>query len=348
MIPIKTNIATIPSNKSVRKITPQSSKEILFRILKLLVIPLSFAIVLYKIESFASQPGNNIFSNWQITDTVLLIEIIALMLMNWLIEAVRWQILTRDIQKVSIASSLFGVIIGITVGLLTPKRIGEIGGRSLILKRENQKKGWIAFGIGSLIQTSVTALFGLISLFYIYSLGQAEFMKNIKIFTYLSLFVFSLITLSVFHLPLIVKKLKKFSFLARRKHIFTYLQNFSRKKLAIVYGLGMFKFIIFSSQFFLLIRLFGSDINILNAFSGISLTYLIITFSPFSSIADLGIRGSVTAFAFSIFSNNTGGIVIASMALWIINLGIPALIGSILFNNLRLVKSRLYSYNGNN
>lgn len=343
MIPYKKNLATISFNKSAQRSTPQLLKEIVFRIFKLLILPLSFTIVLYKIESFLSQSGNSIFTNWQVRETALLTVIVILMIMNWLIEAVKWQILIRDIQKVSIASSIFGVIIGITVGLMTPKRVGEIGGRSLILKRENQQKGWIAFGIGSLIQTSITGLFGLISLFYIFSSGQSAFMENIKIFAYISFFTFFLITLSTFYLPIIVKKIQKLPFLARRKHVFTYCQNYSRKKIALVYGLGIFKFIIFSSQFFLLIRLFGSDIHILNAFSGICLTYLIITFSPFSSIAELGIRGSVAAFAFSIFSNNTGGIVLASMALWIINLGIPALIGSILFNSHRLVKNRLYS-----
>jgi hypothetical protein len=97
-----------------------------------------------------------------------------------------------------------------------------------------------------------------------------------------------------------------------------------------VFLLGFIRYLVFSCQFFLLVRLFGNPIPVHQLITGIGLTYLVITFLPFSSILELGIRGSVAAFVFSLFTFQTGNIVLATLAIWIVNLGIPALIGAML------------------
>ncbi|MFO8235511.1 MAG: hypothetical protein R6U04_08930 [Bacteroidales bacterium] len=340
MITHKKHISSFPISWSLEKSTVETGEKILVKSIKLLIILISFGIIAYKIQAFLNESGNTTFSNWQIQHTILMSAIFFLMVLNWFIESLKWRILATDIQKISITTSFASVLIGITFGLMTPKRIGEIGGRTVMLKGENLKKGWIAFGIGSLVQTSVNALFGLISLLLILSNFYPGVSANIRTFSILSGLTFLFITLFIFHLPYIAGKIKQIPFSPGKKRLFTYLQNQSGRKIASVYSLGIIKYIVFSIQFFLLIHLFGSEISTLNALSGIGFTYLIITFLPFSTVAELGIRGSVAAFAFGIFTTKTGGFVMASMAIWIINLGFPAVLGSILLYHIKAIKSK--------
>ena len=90
----------------------------------------------------------------------------------------------------------------------------------------------------------------------------------------------------------------------------------------------MVRYIIFASQFFLLLKYFGVPVTLIQGLTGIGLTYFLITFMPVSSLAELGIRGSVAVFVFGLFISQTGGVILATMSLWVINLAIPALTGA--------------------
>jgi hypothetical protein len=54
---------------------------------------------------------------------------------------------------------------------------------------------------------------------------------------------------------------------------------------------------------------------------------------PSIVIADLGIRGSVSIFILGQFSENTQGILTASVVLWIINIMLPSILGLFLYTN---------------
>ena len=86
----------------------------------------------------------------------------------------------------------------------------------------------------------------------------------------------------------------------------------------------------FAIQFDLLLLMFGVDVGPLFGFVLIGVTYFIMTIIPSFWLGQLGIREAVSLFVIGAFSNNDAGILSASLALWIINLVIPALIGGVL------------------
>src|SRR5882672_7911549 len=54
-----------------------------------------------------------------------------MVLLNWGIEARKWQLLMRPLEKISLARSFKAILAGLALALNTPNRIGEYGGRIL-------------------------------------------------------------------------------------------------------------------------------------------------------------------------------------------------------------------------
>jgi hypothetical protein len=60
--------------------------------------------------------------------------------------------------------------------------------------------------------------------------------------------------------------------------------------------------------------------------------YLAMAVIPTFALTEIGVRGSTAIFFIGLFSTNISGILSASIFLWIINLAVPAIIGSFLFS----------------
>ena len=68
------------------------------------------------------------------------------------------------------------------------------------------------------------------------------------------------------------------------------------------------------------------------------LIFLFMTLTPTIALTEIGIRGSIAVLVLGIFSNNIIGILSSTVVLWIINLIIPAIIGSLFIFNLNFFK----------
>ena len=78
------------------------------------------------------------------------------------------------------------------------------------------------------------------------------------------------------------------------------------------------------------------------AFELISMTYFVMTAIPTIALIDLGIRGSVAIYFIGQMVLEANGlhtgILLASMAVWMVNLAFPALIGLLFINRLKLMR----------
>jgi hypothetical protein len=68
------------------------------------------------------------------------------------------------------------------------------------------------------------------------------------------------------------------------------------------------------------------------------LVFFFITITPTIALAEIGVRGSVALLVFGLFSNNVVGILSSIFILWIINLIIPAIIGSFFIFSLKFFR----------
>ena len=60
----------------------------------------------------------------------------------------------------------------------------------------------------------------------------------------------------------------------------------------------------------------------------IPIHYLFVTVVPTVPVADAAVRGSVGVLIFGAFTENTAGVAIAAIVLWILNTIVPAIIGT--------------------
>lgn len=312
-------------------------------LIKTLILLVSFGIVFYKIKEFHGNSADKLKEILLPENGIIILLIAFLMCLNWFLEAVKWKYLIRDIQNITLIHSLHSVLVGVTVGLLTPKRLGEVGGRIVLLKKENQLKGIPAFGLGSIIQTSVTVFFGIIAGVVLIINFTTHGLENFNLLLIIASILLLFLLFFIFNLPLAVNWLLRIPWLRKYAPLFNPLAPQSRGKTARLLGIGITRYIIFSLQFFLLIRLFDHSAGAAESFTGIGLTYFIMTFLPLSSLIELGVRGSVAGFVFGLFTIQTGSGVMAVLSLWVINLGIPALMGAVILHHSKHIETELLS-----
>ncbi|NOQ26852.1 MAG: hypothetical protein GQ564_15940 [Bacteroidales bacterium] len=312
-------------------------------ILSILLILLSYGFVTYKILNFNELNELSFIPQYySFSDFLLLLLVFLLMIFNWSIETIKWKILIDKIQNLKFYTAFKAVLSGITIGIFTPNRIGDIGGRVLFINKGNRTFGVLATGIGSFAQFLTTLSAGILGFILFLILFPNKIIINpiFNITTVICLTLILLILIWVyFKIKLIKPILLKFPFFKTRENQLEYFSETKSKLLLKVLLLSFTRYIIFSSQFYLLLIFFDIHITIIQAYISISLIYLFATIIPTTTLIELGVRGSLSIFFLGMFSNNIIGIILSTMILWFINLAIPSIIGSFFFFKNRLIQN---------
>ncbi|MGF2411148.1 MAG: lysylphosphatidylglycerol synthase domain-containing protein [Ferruginibacter sp.] len=275
------------------------------------------------------------------------VVVIFLMLFNWGIEARKWQLLVSHVQQFSFIQAFKSVLAGCSITMLTPNRIGEYGGRILFLKEENRIKAIslnIASSISQLLVTMVMGCAGLIFLrFFSHNNSNAlsvlpDFWGNVLI--YFSITGTVLLFLFYIRLAWLVRLIEKIpAFTKAIKHI-TVLDEFSASQLLKILSLSLLRYLIFVLQYILLLQVMEVNIAWGLSFWLISVFYLVMAVAPTIGFLELPVRAKASMELMKLYSTNTLGIETAALAIWLINLVIPALIGSLLILGIKIVKEK--------
>jgi len=272
----------------------------------------------------------------------LLFIVVLLMFVNWGLESQKWRFMIGKIERVSFFRSLLAVFTGISISSFTPNRTGEYFGRAFILDKASHVDGILITILGSMSQLLITILTGTLSMLvfipkflssnaffsgYIYY----GFVVLIILLDLLLLFlVMNVQFLSVLRDKLLRSKLKKF-----RKHLAVF-SDFWPRDMAYVIGMSFLRYIVFTIQFLVLLKVFSVPVPLFDGVIIISLIFFVLSIVPTITITELGIRNSAAVYFFGIYFNHKSGmsdsiligILSAATLLWIINLAIPAVIGT--------------------
>ena len=82
------------------------------------------------------------------------------MLINWGVEARKWQVLLKPLEPIHFLKSFQAILSGIAFSMNTPNRIGEFGGRVLFVKIGHRWKAVSLTIMGSFSQLIITFIFG--------------------------------------------------------------------------------------------------------------------------------------------------------------------------------------------
>jgi len=265
--------------------------------------------------------------------------IIALLLviLNWGIEAIKWRYAIRNIVGLPILKAFKHTITGITLGLVTPNRIGEIPARALLLNNNSFKEITLKTAVASFSQVLITLLIGGIGFAITYkqfNLGQNSILLNFVIL--FSSLVLVLLYFRVISLGRVLNKIKYI----REKELVNALSEFEYNELVNILMFSLLRYIVFSIQFWLVLKAFDISLTTFDDVLLIPICFMIASFIPTILISEIGVRGSVALFVFGTVSNMDIQIILSSVLLWLINVALPALIGLINLNDLKILKEK--------
>lgn len=274
-----------------------------------------------------------------------------LMLINWSLEALKWRYLIRKSEKISFFRSLKAIFTGISAGTFTPNRLGEFLGRSFVLDKTHPWKVFFMTLIGSYSQLLATILFGTFGLFFFtwhYSVLSTGFTYLDRIIIFFGLATVALLMLLYFNIDVLDKMFGKR--LRRRRPGFAtwfrVISAYNASELLVVLLFSISRYLTFSIQYLLLLKLFGLSVPTVHALAIIAVVYLVMTIIPSIAWSEIGIRGSASLYFFGFYFTAIGStqdpsleILSTTTALWLVNLVLPALLGTLFVYHLRVFRN---------
>jgi hypothetical protein len=133
--------------------------------------------------------------------------------------------------------------------------------------------------------------------------------------------------------------LERVPFIAKYSFFIQKLEDLHYRELTRFLSISLFRYLVFVIQYLLLLQVF--DVNIIwwQVMCLVSVQFLVLAIIPSITLAELGLRGKVSLALFGLLSNNALGIIATSAVIWLINLIVPALAGSLLILGLRIFRN---------
>jgi len=323
------------------------NKKLLNNLFRTIVILLPIVVLCYAFRdknnldsiyaAFLQQWGSS--NGWWLFGACLLIPF------NWLAEVQKWLPLLTPYESMSQWKAMKAVLAGTSFALFTPNRVGEYGGRVLFVRPENQWKAVIANAVGSLGQYVVLLTAGAAGAIWFAGqvLGWSGYIQLVAFATAVLLLI--LLYYFYFNIRVVIPLARRIPLLRRLKPYFrgaVFLEQIERRQLTGVLIWSVLRYAVYSTQYFLLLQFFGIKTGFWAGYAGIATIFLLQTILPLPALAGLLVRGSLAVFVWSHFGANDISSLAATFVLWIINLILPALLGTFSLYSVNITKSLGY------
>jgi hypothetical protein len=225
--------------------------------------------------------------------------------------------------------------------------MGEYMGRVLYIDEGKRIQAVSLTIVASMGQLLITLVVGVVGLLVIRSelqvgtssssasSGSAIFWLNAVL--YISVLAACFLTLLYFRLSWLIRWIERIPRIEKFIRHVRVLDNFNATMLFHILSLSLARYLVFTIQYYVLFDVFGVEMNGWQVFWSVSVVFLVLAIVPtIALVTELGVRWKTSVEVVQLFSSNIVGIVATSLAIWIINLVIPALIGSLLILNIRL------------
>lgn len=257
---------------------------------------------------------------------------IALLLLtpvNWGLEALKWQILLRRVEPVRFWEAYKGVLAGVSLGFAMPAQLGDTAGRVLSL-RTNRAGAVGASLVSGGMQFYVAIVFGTMAWAHHLTLVPE---RNQAAGNWLLLL---LVSLSIGGVVFGLLRKRLVGYLSCRPALRRFSEYwhvaglYSDREIGLALGTAALRYLVFSSQFYLAMRVVGLVVSTTVAASGIGLVFLAKTITPaFNLLSDLGVREAASLWVFSPFAVSVPVLLTATLTLWVANVLTPVLVGLI-------------------
>lgn len=256
--------------------------------------------------------------------------VLILTCLNWTLETIKWKSLVNRLDNISFGRAFLGVLLGVSFSLFTPNRLGEYGGRVLVLKH-HRIAAIVSTLIGSYSQIvanmSIGGLALIIFLWKYMHLHIYYILALCSAYAILAGFLF----ISYFNIDIVSVLFKKYSIFKKISEYVEVVRQYTGNDLRKLLMLSVCRYGIYCMQFYLLLKVFKTGLKWMDGVVLIPNVFFVQGVLPTMAIFDVSLRGQV---AVQFISDYAQGemfqVVAASLVLWFINLIVPSLIGGFL------------------
>lgn len=284
----------------------------------------------------------HIRSSFSSTGFWYLIIATVLVFFNWGLEAAKWQLAVKDVHPLRFSQAFKAVLSGVSVSVTMPNRVGEYLGRMMYMPEGKRLKVISVSIISSISQLLVTMIAGLGSVLVLKDklidagiLGLVGYQFALAFLAIATL----ILTALYFNFPAFERWVQKATKRRRWLYLIEAVGYFTKQRLLLLLLLSSCRYIVFVVQYILLFRLFDVEVPVVTLAWVMSLVFLALAVIPtVAVIVEFGVRSEVCLALVGLFSVNKLGIVFTSVTAWVINLIIPALMGSLLILGIKIFR----------
>lgn len=255
--------------------------------------------------------------------------VVVLMFANWLFEVGKWRYLCRHIEKISFSRATQSVFCGLTWAVFTPNRLGEYGGRVMFLSPRKRVFGVVAMGVGALAQLVLTSVAGSLSIAWF-----AMRFLNLQPWAAVGIWIVAICYASVFmvlyfNVRWVNTLVSRIGFMRKLHRFFEVLNRYDRRELLTVFGYSLTRFVIFTSQYAILMLVLLPEIPFFPMLWMIFILFFVQSTLPSLDLFDFGIRSVTASYLYSYIIDQDIAIMAIVSCIWFVNLILPAIIGSV-------------------
>lgn len=301
---------------------PYKTKQFFFLLIKISIVVGAFYFIYQKLttnphlefDTFTQfLSDHNVFSFQNIA------ILLALTLLNWSFEIFKWKQLATVLKPTSFIEAAKQTLAALTASLMTPNRVGDYGFKTFYFKKTLAKKVMLLNLLGNISQMTITMILGSIGLCFLVLNYEVDVSYKKVARTIVVLVLIAGIGLTS------IKKIKAFRYDA----IKTFAKSIPQRIYIETLGYSLVRYLIFSFQFYFLLKAFEVDVTYWNAMIVITSMYLLSSIIPSIFIFDILVKGSVALFLFSIVGVNDLTVLSILSTMWVLNFVFPSIFGAL-------------------
>jgi hypothetical protein len=261
--------------------------------------------------------------------------VVLLMVVNWVLEAFKWRYLTKNLVSITLWESIEAVFCGLTWAISTPNRVGEYGGRVMFLPNRKRIHGVFAMAVGAfgqIIMTNVLGLIAIIWFIYCYIPMSTWLFGGVILLSALTL---AILLVFFFNIKWIVNLLDRIGFLKKYHRFFEIMGRYETNELIRILGYSMARYITFTVQYCIVFHLLMPEFAFFPMVMVLFVYFFITSAVPSLDLLDVGVRSFTASHLFAYVTDQKIAIIAGVSSIWLINLIIPAILGSLFVFKLK-------------
>ncbi len=294
----------------------------------------------YSLQNLSTEEFKMAFQNVTSTFGIILFVIVLLLVpVNWAFETLKWKSLSSSSFSIKFFPAFKAVLAGLTISMFTPNRVGEYGGRVLLMKPEHRMATVYSSIMGSIAQWIILLIGGILALFYLdfQNIVNYSFQDYIFYLFAVCLILLGILITFYFKQNQFLRFLENWHFTAGISKYFRlkFKSDYNTRSLIKALVFSSLRYLVYCSQYLLIIYAFSLSLGFFETFAAIAFIFLLQTGMPMPASVGLIARGSIALFVFGWLMPednicSQSAILCSTLLLWIFNVFFPAVIGAIL------------------